>query len=102
MRIIVLCGLALAGLGCSGTTEEAKKPVSDSDITATKPVQSWPKMAIFKNDKGAVVCPVMKDEIADPGHAVGFQDYKGTRYYFCCEMCPTQFKANPEKYLAKK
>ncbi len=27
-----------------------------------------------------------------------FADYKGRRYYFCCENCPQKFKKNPAKY----
>lgn len=27
-----------------------------------------------------------------------FADYKGNRYFFCCDGCPQQFKANPEKF----
>ncbi|MCK6439113.1 MAG: YHS domain-containing protein [Planctomycetes bacterium] len=28
-----------------------------------------------------------------------FADYKGQRYYFCCEDCRDAFIAGPEKYL---
>ena len=27
-----------------------------------------------------------------------FADYKGNRYFFCCDGCPQAFKANPAKY----
>ncbi len=27
-----------------------------------------------------------------------FTDYKGRRYFFCCNGCPQEFKAHPEKY----
>jgi Cu+-exporting ATPase len=29
-------------------------------------------------------------------------EYKGTKYYFCCEDCKASFDKEPEKYLAKK
>ncbi|MFB3815481.1 MAG: YHS domain-containing protein [Terriglobales bacterium] len=29
-------------------------------------------------------------------------EYKGKTYYFCCDACMEAFKADPEKYLAKK
>lgn len=45
------------------------------------------------------VCPVSGDP-APSGKAVGFADYKGVRYYFCCGDCPAAFKANPAKYAA--
>jgi len=28
-------------------------------------------------------------------------DYKGNRYFFCCNGCPQTFKANPAKYANK-
>ena len=46
-------------------------------------------------------CPVM------PGNSVNipkatkakmYADYKGRRYFFCCDGCPQAFKANPKKY----
>lgn len=42
-------------------------------------------------------CPVSGKPI-DPEHVV---EYKGKKVYFCCPNCPAEFKANPEKYLAK-
>jgi len=27
-----------------------------------------------------------------------FADYKGRRYFFCCNGCPQEFKSNPAKY----
>ena len=27
-----------------------------------------------------------------------FADYKGKRYFFCCNGCPQEFKANPAKF----
>ena len=38
----------------------------------------------------------------DPASAAHFFDHEGTRYYFCCNGCRAKFKADPEKYLAKK
>lgn len=43
------------------------------------------------------VCPVMGGPI-DPNI---FVDYNGRRVYFCCDMCPSQFKKDPDKYLKK-
>jgi YHS domain-containing protein len=42
-------------------------------------------------------CPVMGGDINKSISA----DHNGERVYFCCNGCPEQFKANPEKYLAK-
>ena len=27
-----------------------------------------------------------------------YADYKGNRYFFCCDDCPKDFKKNPAKY----
>ena len=42
-------------------------------------------------------CPVMGGDINKEIYA----DHEGKRVYFCCASCPAQFKADPEKYLAK-
>jgi YHS domain-containing protein len=42
-------------------------------------------------------CPVMGGKINKEIYA----DYQGKRIYFCCAACPSQFKKDPEKYLAK-
>ncbi|MCI5168088.1 MAG: YHS domain-containing protein [Candidatus Electrothrix sp. GM3_4] len=42
-------------------------------------------------------CPVMGGKINKEIYA----DYQGKRIYFCCAACPSQFNADPEKYLAK-
>ena len=52
----------------------------------------------FRNAKGQLACPVMKTVIASPAKAVGFSDYKGTRYYFCCGGCKPAFDKSPAKY----
>jgi YHS domain-containing protein len=46
-------------------------------------------------------CAVMTEDTVNIATATKnkqFADYKGRRYYFCCEMCIGKFKANPEKY----
>lgn len=44
-----------------------------------------------------VKCPVSGDPV-DPNKLA---DFIGSRIYFCCDMCPKDFKADPAKYLAK-
>jgi Cu+-exporting ATPase len=38
----------------------------------------------------------------DPGSAAGTHEHKGVKYFFCSTHCLAQFKADPEKYLAKR
>ena len=36
--------------------------------------------------------------IADATKHHMYADYKGNRYFFCCNGCPQEFKAHPAKY----
>lgn len=105
MRAVLPLFLLLTLLmGCSNDTTASKgSSTSDADITTTeKPKTAWPTdVKIYKDDKGKVLCPIMVATIDSVEQSVGFQDYKGVRYYFCCDMCPEKFKADPEKYIPK-
>ncbi|QJB57025.1 hypothetical protein [Pseudodesulfovibrio sp. zrk46] len=43
------------------------------------------------------LCPVMGFEI----NRDLFSDYMDKRIYFCCPICPPEFKRSPEKYMAE-
>jgi YHS domain-containing protein len=46
-------------------------------------------------------CAVMPNDpvnIADATKNKMYADYKGRRYFFCCNGCPQSFKKNPAKY----
>ena len=48
-----------------------------------------------------IACAVMgshKVNIEKATKAKMFADYKGKRYFFCCEGCPAEFKKNPAKF----
>ena len=48
-----------------------------------------------------ISCAVMashKVNIEKATKAKMFADYKGKRYFFCCEGCPATFKADPAKF----
>jgi len=44
-------------------------------------------------------CPVTGEK-EKVGKGTKYSDYKGMRYYFCCEGCKPKFDADPEKYLS--
>lgn len=44
------------------------------------------------------VMPTMKVNIASATKTKHYADYKGRRYFFCCDACPPIFKRNPEKF----
>jgi Cu+-exporting ATPase len=67
--------------------EDASKPTSMSPVAHT-------------NDKGEIVCPVM-GAVTTEKDAVGYQDYEGVRYYFCCGDCPKAFKKDPARWIKK-
>src|SRR5262249_47699733 len=84
--------LAVAGMlaiGC--TTKSEEKPPADSGK-----IGSTPAMAIANPDPK--ICPVSGEEI----DGKTFVEMDGKKYAFCCEKCVPQFKADPQKFLAKK
>ena len=44
------------------------------------------------------VMPSNKVDIATATKKHMIADYKGRRYFFCCNGCPQEFKKNPAKY----
>ncbi|MCW5939075.1 MAG: YHS domain-containing protein [Fimbriimonadaceae bacterium] len=78
-------------------------PAASTDASKSADASgSWPSdVAIYKNDKGEVLCPVMNEVVASPEKADGYMDYEGKRYYFCCGMCPGKFKESPATYAKK-
>lgn len=75
LALLSLCVLAL-GVSAFG---QAKKPAPAKTIK----------------------CAVMPSDVVDIAKATKdhlYQDYKGRRYYFCCDSCPAAFKKNPAKY----
>lgn len=97
---IVTAAIGLGILqGCSKTEEPtAQQPAADNKLQTAPSATP----AAFKNDKGQLVCPVTGAAIASEKEAVGHEDYKDKRYFFCCGMCPPEFKKNPEKYAEGK
>ncbi|MFH2056280.1 MAG: YHS domain-containing protein [bacterium] len=49
---------------------------------------------LFENIQ--TTCPVSGEKLEEKST---FSDYEGRRIYFCCEMCPPKFAADPAKYL---
>jgi YHS domain-containing protein len=89
-----LIAAAFGVAGCSNTdTATTLTTKSEAPGTAT-PVA-------FTNSEGQIVCPVM-GTVTSEKDAVGYQDYNGKRYYFCCDDCPDKFKADPAKYANGK
>lgn len=97
LSVLAVAMLGLFAIGCAPKEEQPASepsPVAVSNAPAAEPVA-------YKNDKGEIVCPVQGEVIASPEKAFAHQDYKGTRYYFCCAGCPESFAKEPEKYINK-
>lgn len=52
-----------------------------------------------KEDKGALVCPVMKASIGSAAEATGKSVFKGKTYYFCCQGCKPAFDKDPYRFI---
>jgi len=61
------------------------------------PTGKAPPVSFAKAEIAQKLCPVT-GELINPNI---FVDYDGRRIYFCCDMCPAQFKKEPEKFLKK-
>ncbi|MGI8924314.1 MAG: YHS domain-containing protein [Fimbriimonadales bacterium] len=68
--------------------------------TTERPAEQDEKPVPYRNAGGKLVCPVMKTVIASEKKASGFSDYKGKRYYFCCDACKPAFDKNPAKFVS--
>lgn len=50
------------------------------------------------NPDDMVTCPVTGETLKKKD-AYSVYEYKGKKYYMCCNMCPKLFTTNPEKYV---
>ena len=60
---------------------------------------AFPGLFTETPEKESLTCPVMKNDVASYSAAAGYADFKGVRYYFCCDGCDANFKKDPEKYI---
>ena len=58
-----------------------------------------PKKYAAAPKKELLFCPVSNEKVDSYAKAPDYSDYKGTRYYFCCDGCKPQFDKSPDKYL---
>lgn len=56
-------------------------------------------VAVRAEDAGSYICPVLHNPIATVTKETQSSDYKGVRYYFCCEGCRPQFDKDQAKFL---
>lgn len=71
-----------------------------SAIMASENKVGMVRNAVYVAKDGKPLCPVQGDELATTKGAK-FQVYKGVKYYFCCNTCPSLFAKNPAKYAFK-
>jgi YHS domain-containing protein len=65
---------------------------ASSDVNATAEITT-------AQDVGNQICPVSGETIDAATKAT--YEYDGKIYNFCCPMCIDEFKADPDKYIAK-
>ncbi|MBI1853093.1 MAG: hypothetical protein HYR85_22380 [Planctomycetes bacterium] len=97
MRLLKLVGgAALAGvfaLGCSESANKASEPAKTES-----PAKGGSVTKVANDNPDPALCPVS-------GHPVDgktFVTIGDKKYEFCCDDCVAGFKADPQKYLAKK
>jgi len=76
--------LCLAGFGLSGCAQ--------NNQAASPPSVAVQPSAI---DLENTICPVSGEKVGDSKYT---EVYQGKIYHFCCDDCPKQFKADPDKY----
>ncbi|MCH8273811.1 MAG: YHS domain-containing protein [Armatimonadetes bacterium] len=100
---------ALALGGCSGDNGDGNGNGNGGngteDSTSTSPANGNDGTfegevipVAFTNEEGQIVCPMMGTVMASAEEAFDHEDFDGKRYYFCCGVCPENFRADPEKY----
>lgn len=70
-----------------------------ADASEKKSFDASPAKFVGEVKSEARFCPVMSDAV-DPKNAAGFGDYKGVRYFLCCDYCVRKFREDPAKYAA--
>ncbi len=78
--------------------EEKKDDSKGATLTTSAPQQPSLKLTVYRNASGKLMCPVMDVPIESEERAFGFADWKGKRYYFCCDGCPMVFDKNKDTY----
>lgn len=59
---------------------------------------AMPKKYTHMPKKEVLTCAVFKTPIKTMADAFGYVDYKGVRYYVCCDDCLPKMMADPAKY----
>jgi YHS domain-containing protein len=102
--IAASAAIAIFMAGCnSGNTDAApstSSPTASATTGAAGTTGATATPVAYKNTAGKLECPVMHTEIESEAKAAGYQDHDGKRFYFCCEGCPEEFKADPAKYAS--
>jgi YHS domain-containing protein len=98
---LALGALSLVMLGCSDNGPAPTRAEVNTTATAPTNASAEGEPVAFTNAQGELWCPVMNVAMKSKEDAVGYQDYKGKRYYFCCAGCPERFKENPAAFAKK-
>src|SRR5579871_4986624 len=55
--------------------------------------------AVRAEETRSYACPVLGSKIDAVTKDIRSSDYRGVRYYFCCDSCKPQFDKNQDKFL---
>jgi YHS domain-containing protein len=95
---MIAFGVLVLAVGCATNAERTATPDAPTTPAAAPAAAEPAGPPAFVNDEGRLACPVMGDVVASPDRSAGHVDYKGKRYYFCCNSCDQLFNEDPEKY----
>jgi YHS domain-containing protein len=59
----------------------------------------FPASVLRAEEAGGYNCPVLHNPIAKVTKETQFSDFKGVRYYYCCDGCKPQFDKDQAKFL---
>jgi len=66
------------------------------ETAASKKTSSEKAVAV---NAGNNICPVSGEKVGQGGMSPATYEYEGKIYNFCCAMCISTFKKDPEKYM---
>lgn len=107
MEIIFCLAVIIGSVGCKkmGIPVRSTQTQDNSSTykTSAAPVPSAAHDFIPPQGNFGTVtqCPVNKEKVI-VGKNTPAAKYQGKEYYFCCPLCMSEFKSNPEKYKMKK
>jgi YHS domain-containing protein len=92
-KLITILAIVTAVASVNAQKAPAKKPAPKKP-----PAKKTQKAPAPPSKMKCPIMPSMEFKIADAEKNKNYFDYKGLRYYLCCQSCVATFKADPAKH----